>query len=251
MDDSEEENAGALYQEAQVTVVSGAGGGNRFTGTVAAFGATSAGVRGRSTVPAKPRYAEKKLTAPKISGNVLLVERGRVTFQQKALRAQAAGAVACVFINSDNEPFVPFGDGDDDEETIRIPCCCIGQSDGAWLLKTAPSRVSIDFEPAGGWGSQSAVPVVSSGTARLRGLSGETRSSYSDASTASNQMRLSVATSENSVAGEDAAPTVETFARAKFSWKSDHPRDLVFKKGEIIEVLDGELDAAWSVAISG
>ena len=91
---SEEEEE--LYQEARITIVSGAGAGNRFTGTVAAFGPTTADVRSRSTVPAKPRYAQKKLTAPRISGNVLLVERGKVTFQQKAVRAQAAGAVCCV-----------------------------------------------------------------------------------------------------------------------------------------------------------
>ena len=39
--------------------------------------------------------AQKKLSNPAISGNILLVERGKVTFQQKALRAQAAGACAC------------------------------------------------------------------------------------------------------------------------------------------------------------
>ena len=47
-------------------------------------------------------------------------------------------------------------------------------------------------------------------------------------------------------------PTVKTeakFARAKFSWKSDHARDLVFKKGEIIEVLDGKPNAACPAAV--
>ena len=85
---SEEDSEELFYQEARITIDSGAGAGNRFTGTVAAFGATAARVRSRSTVPATPRYAQRKLTAPRISGNVLLVERGKVTFQQKALRAQ-------------------------------------------------------------------------------------------------------------------------------------------------------------------
>ena len=159
-----------------------------------------------------------------------------------------------MFINSDNEPFVPFGDGDEDEKTIRIPCCCIGLSDGAWLLKAAPSTVSIDFEPAGGWESQSTDPVEGGGTGRSRGLSAATLSSRSDASMTSNPLRLSLATSAtfSSVDEEAATSTVETevkFARAMFSWESGHARDLVFKKGDIIEVVDGKLNALCSVGV--
>ena len=66
---------------------------------------------------------------------------------------------------------------------------------------------------------------------------------------ASNLLRLSVATSAtfSSVAEEAAVPTV--LARAKFSWESDHARDLVFKKGDIIEVLDSKLNALCPAAV--
>lgn len=239
-DDSEEEP----YQEARIIVEAGAGSGNRFTGAVAAFGATTSSVKSRTTVPAKPRYAQKKLSNAQLSGNVLLVERGKVTFQQKALRAQAAGAVACVFVNSDNQPFVPFGDGDEEEATIGIPCCCLAQSDGEWLLKAAPSVVTIEFEPSGGWDAGSC-------TERARVVSKEDLrgSLYSDgASAASDPLRLSVATSGLSGSTGLTAPTagsgVATFARARYSYKSDHARDLVFSKGEIIEVVDGASVAA-------
>ena len=137
----------AEYQQAELKDQRG----NRFTAVVAAFGPTFASIAPRSAQQAKPRYAQKKLSNPSISGNILLVERGKVTFQQKALRAQAAGACACVFVNSDNEPFVAFGDGDGLEATVTIPCCTVSQSDGEWLLKN-PSVLSLAFEGSEGWG---------------------------------------------------------------------------------------------------
>lgn len=275
------EEGGAIYQKAQIAIQSS---GNVFVGAVAAFGPNTAELSGRSTVrpliqthgarervwgfpcvlsqtasrehaawsdqvAAKPRYAQKKLSTVAVSGKVLLVERGKVTFQAKALRAQSAGAVACVFINSDDQPFVPFGDANEDEGKVHIPCCCIGRSDGEWLLKTTPSTVSIVFEPEGGWKSRSVAAGSDGDTDRSRSMSAGMHSTHNDAST--NPLRLSVATSGNSVADDIGVPTAQIdakFVSAKYSYESDHARDLVFKKGELIEVLDGKPHVACLVA---
>lgn len=246
---SSSEASSETYGECRIVIEAGAGQGNRFTGAVAAFGAGRAQVASRTTVPAKPRFAQKKLACPHLSGNVLLVERGKVTFQQKALRAQAAGAVACVFVNSDNTLFVPFGDGDAEEETVTIPCCCVTASDGEWLLKAAPSVVSIAFEPAGGWGDEpapaaAAGSVRSAATGRSRAMTKEElrASLYGSGSEHSGSgrdpsLRLSVATS---AATSVPAGPAAVFAKAIYSYKSEHARDLHFKKGEIIEVLDDQ-----------
>ena len=108
--------------------------------------------------------------------------------------------------------------------------------------------VSIEFEPAGGWESQTVETAVDSDAGRSRGLSAETCSSYTNASASSNSLRLSVATS--GISGDVAVPTSDrSEVRTGEVQLEIRPRARpVFKKGEIIEVLDGKPNAACSAA---
>ena len=66
---------------------------------------TANGVR---LVRADPPRAEAELSnIAQLSGAIALVYRGACTFTEKARRVQAAGAVAAVFVNSDDEETHP------------------------------------------------------------------------------------------------------------------------------------------------
>ena len=57
---------------------------------------------------ADPPRAETELeNATELSGAIALIYRGACSFTEKAQRAQAAGAVAVVFVNSDDEETHP------------------------------------------------------------------------------------------------------------------------------------------------
>ncbi|MDP8923559.1 MAG: hypothetical protein M3O34_11860 [Chloroflexota bacterium] len=71
--------------------------------------------------------ADLYLTDPR--GNVAIVDRGGCSLVDKAVRAQAAGAVALVVVNDAPTPFSP----DADARVIRIPVATIGTEAGAQL----------------------------------------------------------------------------------------------------------------------
>ena len=66
-----------------------------------------------------------------VAGKVALVDRGELTFTEKAANAAAAGAVACLVVNNDPEAITPSLDGG------TIPCAIVSQEDGAYLRSLA------------------------------------------------------------------------------------------------------------------
>lgn len=67
-----------------------------------------AGPNGVRLVRADPPRAETEIVnATELSGAIALIYRGACSFTEKAQRAQAAGAVAVVFVNSDDEETHP------------------------------------------------------------------------------------------------------------------------------------------------
>ena len=219
------------YQEARVVDALG----NVFVGQVAAFGPAKANLACKLCVKAKPRFAHKKLSDENTRGSLVVVDRGKVSFQTKALRVQEAGGVGCIFINTSDEPFVAFGDNDQ-AQTVHIPCCCIGLSDGTYLTKTA-SLVTLTFEPPGGWGAGGARGSLSRERAGSVG-----RSSVGAPPVGAASFVL-----------DPASPVVPaaTLARAQYTYKSDNPTDLTFVKGELIEVVseDSPGQGWWSGTI--
>jgi hypothetical protein len=94
-----------------------------------------------------PPYAEGdeatplRLLAPSVVaapattlGVLAVVRRGCVPFATKARRAQRAGAVACVFVNSSDALFVPHGSPDDPGDDLELPSVCLRRRDGELLL---------------------------------------------------------------------------------------------------------------------
>ena len=65
--------------------------------------------------------------------------RGALRVVCRARRAQAAGARAVLFVNTDEDLFTLSGDGDGDGDgDITIAVACVGAKDGAELLQPTP-----------------------------------------------------------------------------------------------------------------
>ena len=110
--------------DADVTV-----GSYSCVGTVAAFGAAGARVSEVPAVVTQPALADSDLqNSALIKGSLAIIERGVVPFVEKARRAQSAEAVAVIFLNTEDKPYVPLGmEGDAD---ITIPVMCVKRTDG-------------------------------------------------------------------------------------------------------------------------
>jgi len=86
-----------------------------------------------------------------VKGCVALVERGDVTFREKAMAAQKAGALACMIHN--NQPGGFFGTLGDEAEQPAIPVVAISQEDGlhlkGLLTGAGPSPGKLHLDSAG------------------------------------------------------------------------------------------------------
>lgn len=69
-----------------------------------------------------------------VKGRIALVERGDLTFREKAVGAEKAGAIACLIYN--NQPGGFFGTLGD-QEALKIPVAAIAQVDGQALRRLA------------------------------------------------------------------------------------------------------------------
>ena len=76
-------------------------------------------------------------------GKVAVVQRGDVSFVEKARVVQAAGAVAMICVNSDDVLGRLVGSGPD----ITIPCVCIKSSDLQSFAGTAPVSLRLPLVP--------------------------------------------------------------------------------------------------------
>jgi len=84
-------------------------------------------------VRAEPPLGDAELTnAAALVGAVAVIGRGGCSLVGKARRAQAAGAVGVIIVNTKDEPFAPRGADD----TITIPVVCVAAS---FTLADAPA----------------------------------------------------------------------------------------------------------------
>jgi hypothetical protein len=104
-------------------------------------------------VAAAPELADADLTnAAELRGKVAVVSRGGCPFLEKALRAQAAGAVAVIVINNDSRNILMWLAVADairrrQVDDIRVPVLCVGQTDGAEFLH-GPAAVAFEYDGA-------------------------------------------------------------------------------------------------------
>jgi hypothetical protein len=77
--------------------------------------------------------------AAHLAGNIAVAERGEVPFVEKAISIQNAGAVAALFVNTDDDLFTI--DGGPDDQDVKMPIVFVRARDGAGLM-TKPSSGS-------------------------------------------------------------------------------------------------------------
>ena len=99
-------------------------------------------------------------------GNVVLIERGEITFSSKVANAEAAGAVAAVIYNNEDGPF-----GGQLSETPGIPVVSIAREDGESLLdlmtnETLTATVAVEINAVSGE-SQNVVARPADGACRI------------------------------------------------------------------------------------
>ena len=162
--------------------------GQQVEATPAGFGPTVEPVAAAQTITglvvvADPPLADGPLrNADALRGQISVVERGSVSFVEKARRLQAAGAAAVVVLNVDEADYVPLGMVGDPGSDIAVPVVCVrrssaellkrltalGQSCRATLMLDAMATRSgqhqTDKTPAGGVGgtpAQRRLPSVS------------------------------------------------------------------------------------------
>lgn len=68
-----------------------------------------------------------------VRGKIALIQRGEITFREKALGAQQAGAIAAVIYNNRDGSF--FGSLGDEEQPLAIPVVSISKADGELMLQ--------------------------------------------------------------------------------------------------------------------
>lgn len=103
---------------------------------------------------------------PDTSGNIALIERGELTFAQKALHAQEAGAAAAIIYNNQDGPFIGRLDAN-----LSIPVVSMPSADGrslASLVGDEPvsARLSVEAETAQGQ-SRNVIGEPPSGECRI------------------------------------------------------------------------------------
>ena len=110
--------------------------GNKFLDFAwAQFGTRTAPIAHVAAVLCDPECADQELrNSEQINQKVAIVKRGGNTFGEKAHRAQRAGALALIIINSDNELFAVAGD-DDSASPVTIPVVLVASDTGATLLQ--------------------------------------------------------------------------------------------------------------------
>ncbi len=100
------------------------------------------------------------------NGNIVLIERGEITFSEKVANAESAGAVAAVIYNNEGGPF-----GGQLSETPGIPVVSIAREDGESLLslmadETLTATVDVEIKAVSGE-SQNVVARPASGVCRI------------------------------------------------------------------------------------
>jgi hypothetical protein len=120
-------------------------GGQRLAFEPAQFGPPAATQAPAAAVPAVPPLANVELAnAAELRGAVAVVRRGGCQFHEKARRAQQAGAVALVIVNTEDAPFAM--ESSREAQDILIPTLGVGKADGERLLLGGAAAVTFAYD---------------------------------------------------------------------------------------------------------
>lgn len=76
-----------------------------------------------------------------LTGKVALIERGSIAFTEKALNAQAAGAVAVIIYNNDGDAYINMAT----DPSINIPYVFVGNTDGLKIKDSIENGGKVGF----------------------------------------------------------------------------------------------------------
>ncbi|MCA9595389.1 MAG: S8 family serine peptidase [Myxococcales bacterium] len=82
-----------------------------------------------------------------LAGKIALIDRGACTFVKKFQSAEAAGAVAVVIVDNQDDP-IPFAMSGGDPGSVAIPGVMITKKDGATIKGGLASGVNATLDPA-------------------------------------------------------------------------------------------------------
>eukprot|EP00960_Hanusia_phi_P051532 760853-Hanusia_phi.AAC.10 len=116
-----------------------------FQGIYAVFGPRS-GFHGTAVLCDPPLADGPIKNAEEIKGNIAVIRRGVIPFTEKARSAARAGAIAVIFINSDESTFLAEGDKG---PGIRLPCITLNKPDGEALLELRGKGDKVHVLPEG------------------------------------------------------------------------------------------------------
>jgi hypothetical protein len=81
--------------------------------------------------------------AAQVAGNIAVINRGACLFTEKALNAQAAGAVAVIIMNNRIEPDEPLARMSGDFSAVTIPAMMVSQAGGKKLRENLGRAAAI------------------------------------------------------------------------------------------------------------
>ena len=131
---------------------------------------------------------------------MVVVERGVVSFVEKARHAQEAGATCVVIINSEDNDYMPLGMQSDPGDDIHIPVVCMRRSHEALILLSAPqpSTATLRFRMA----SAAAEPNLMTAENGEHGTIGSGEQPLPELATPVRHTRTGVPTTGDEVAAE-------------------------------------------------
>jgi hypothetical protein len=101
--------------------------GEKYPIITAEFGSQDFTVQSAPMTTVTPANASTPIEED-LAGKVAVIDRGEVTFGQKAKAAQDKGAIAVIIVNTDDE-LMKLGKGEGSDE-ISIYVCCVSKSTG-------------------------------------------------------------------------------------------------------------------------
>ena len=155
--------------------------GESVRANIAQFGAQAARLDAVALRTFPPRADAALQNVANLAGAIAVADRGSNAFVDKARRAQDAGAIGLVIVNSDDTAYVPICSPDGGGEAIRIPVVCVKRSDGLRFRNPCAVTLEYGYMPAGYGSDEEASGQPAAGAAD--GADGGPRSSVGDTST--------------------------------------------------------------------
>ena len=147
--------------------------GESVRANIAQFGAQAARLDAVALRTFPPLADAALQNVANLAGAIAVADRGSNAFVDKARRAQDAGAIGLVIVNSadGDEAYVPICSPDGGGDAIRIPVVCVKRSDGLRFRNPCAVTLEYGYMPAGYGSDEEASTQPAAGAADGAGSS--------------------------------------------------------------------------------